>query len=458
MFNDTNWNEFGVRSEEFSLSEYEGQVQIKWEIVDFDKETPIILVQDIIKESNSDENTQIPEGNENFWWGQSANLWIDFSASNGYAVSEVDGEIRIIESTNINDPLLTILPFDCVSWDALQDCADLKDKFTKFGNESFINAKWVTFYNLTETNTRFMFDLPQKWYSLRSSVDNSVSGFADLIQIVNDKTLEALFETSKDEYCRSLESRMDTTQSISSELIKPWLVAVTGVWSSQEGNEVSCMMYVVLWENNTTQRGTYQDDSIQKAYEQDVVWPEDSVEENNDDVETQPEEEVVEIEENEEGDTEEINPEVEEQEEPAEENNEEEVVDEEEEQEALPVDAGSVSKPSSLDGWLQYSSVRWFDMYFSKQWVSYVWEILNTATWLGIQGASCRYKVNVIAYKQAENVSTSPDLAVYECSWTAPTATQAKSLNIQLAWSTNDAFFVVQKYTANLWDIQVFVE
>jgi hypothetical protein len=42
--------------------------------VDFDKETPIILVQDVIKESSGDEDSQIPAGNENFWWSQSANL------------------------------------------------------------------------------------------------------------------------------------------------------------------------------------------------------------------------------------------------------------------------------------------------------------------------------------------------------------------------------------------------
>jgi hypothetical protein len=423
----------------------------------------------VIKESSGDEDSQIPAGNENFWWSQSANLWIDLSASNGYAVSEVDGEIRIIESTNTNEPLLTIQPFDCIVWDALQDCADLKDKFTRFGNESFVNAKWVAFYNLTETNTWFMFDLPKKWYSLRSSVDNSVSWFADLIQIVNDKTMETLFESWKDEYCRSLESRMDTTQSISLELIKPWLVEVTGVWSSQEGNEVTCTMYVVLWENNTTERGTYQDNSTQKAYEQEVVLPEDAEDEETEWVEEKNEEtDIVEtdIVENDIVETDTVEQDTVEQEpEEVEENIKEQVeeIEEEEatevkEQEALPVDAWSVDKPSSLDGRLQYSSVRWFDMYFSKQWVSYVWEILGEATGLGIDGASCNYKVNVIAYKQAENVSSSPDLAVYECSWTTPSAGQAKSLNIQVAGSTSDSFFVVQKYTSNLRDIQVYVE
>lgn len=458
MFIDSNWNEFGVRSEEFSLSEYEGQVQIKWEIVDFDKEIPIILVQDVIKESNSDEDSELPAGNENFWWSQDANLGIDLSASNWLAVSKVDWEIRIVESTNTNEPLLTIQPFDCIVWDALQDCSDLKDKFTRFGNDSFVNAKWVTFYNLTETNTWFMFDLPQKWYSLRSSIDNSVSGFADLIQIVNDKTMESLFETSKNDYCRSLESRMDTTQSISWELIKPWLVAVTGVWSSQEGNEVTCMMYIILWEKNTTQRGTYKDDSTQKAYEQEVVLVDNSVDDSENDLENKQEEPEIELVDNTERDLEQ---EVEDEteiivEEIVEEIEEE--IEEEVEQEALPVDAWSVDKPSSLDGWLQYTSVRWFDMYFSKQWVSYVWEILGTATGLGIEGASCIYKVNVIAYQQAENVSSSPDLAIFECSWTVPSAEQAKSLNIQVAGSTDNAYFVVQKYTSNLWDIQVYVE
>jgi hypothetical protein len=55
-------------------------------------------------------------------------------------------------------------------------------------------------------------------------------------------------------------------------------------------------------------------------------------------------------------------------------------------------------------------------------------------------------------------VSTNPDLAVFECTGTQPSSQVAQWLNIQVAWNTSDNFFVVQRYTTNLWDIQIYVD
>lgn len=455
IFVDSDTNEFGARSEIVNLSDFEWEVQIKWEIVDFDKEIPIVLVQDAIKSWVDANALEVPEWNSNFWYSKEAWLWIDLSASQWYVVTENGSEIRIVESTNLNEPLLSIKPFACVPWNALQDCADLRDKFTRFGNETFTNSKGITFYNLTETNTWFIFDEPIKWYSLRSNTDNSVASFSDLIQIINQQEVNSFLENNKNDYCRSLESSMDTVQEIESSLIKPWLLEINATWASAEWNEVTCTVYAILWENNVVIQWQYNDSSIEKAYEQEVVWaqellePEVEVQDIQEQSTDEPENQEVEV------NTWDVLNDIEEV--LADTETQEEV---EEEVEALPLAVvnGSIQEPESLDGRLQYSSVRWFVMYFSKQWVSYVWEILESESTLWMENATCRYKVNVIAWNQADNVSISPDLAVFECTWTTPTSSQSQWLNIQIVWETDNSFFAVQRYTTNLGEIQVYVE
>lgn len=456
IFVDSDWNSFGARSENVNLSEFEWEVQLKWEIVDFDKESPIILVQDIIVSGGENEGQEIPEWNPNFWYSKSAGLWIDLSVSQWYEVIEDEEEIRIVESTNISEPLLTIIPFQCVAWNALQDCVDLKEKFTRFGNETFTNNKWITFYNLTETNTWFIFDEPTRGYSLRSSTLNSVASFSDLIQIINEDTIQDFVEDNKDEYCRSLESSLDTIQQTTSTLIESWLLEITTTWASWEWNEVTCTIYAVLGENNTVLKWSYNDSSTQQAYQQQVIGADDTPAQEADDVEDLDIDDEVGSDDSQEQEVEVENEN--ENEVPLDSPDEDNQWDTLNNSEALPVTDWTVETPVNLDGRLQYSSVRWFDMYFSKQWVSYVWEILDTQTSLWMDNAICIYKVNVIAWNQADSVSTNPDLAVFECSWSQPTAQQAQALNIQIAWNTEDSFFAIQKYTTNLWDIEVYVE
>ncbi len=116
--------------------------------------------------------------------------------------------------------------------------------------------------------------------------------------------------------------------------------------------------------------------------------------------------------------------------------------------------SSSVPANWSGSGWFKHSSIRGYDMYFSSKSISFAGNILSTPVNLGVDGLSCIYKTNLIHWKRADEVATSPDVEVYECLGVLP----ANSENLQQVGSAGGKIFVSKRYTSNLGSMSIIIE
>jgi len=428
--------EFGAKSSIYDLSEFNWTVQLKWEINDFEKDIPVISVEEIIKkkDSASTDTAQIDK-NPNYYYDMDNWLGLDLSISDWFEIQEENWELSLIDQkSEWTEPVLTIAPFACKSGDSLQDCAALKQRFEDFGNDTFTNGQDVTFYNLTETNTWFAFNKENYGFTFRSPSSDMITTFGALVNFIDEERLDAYVVANKD-LCKNITSSLGTIEKIAYQDQGEWVLSATIIGKNNVGWEASCKMLIRLWSTLESVFAGYKVDGEEEVVEEELTLEEEKEE---------PVEEEI-IEENQEEDLEE---------EIVEEN--EEVV--EEEKASITPPAGDVSKPVSFDGWLQYASIRGFTMWFSKKGVAYVGNVFDWSKDLGIEGLQCWYKVNVIEWKRADDVSANPDLEVYECYGAKVTAAQAQAQWLKLVWASWNNQYLVKYYTNNLDGMTIYVE
>lgn len=425
-----NGETFGAKSSILDLSEFNWNVELKWTINEFKKEIPVISVTEIVPGTWSAwwtaANTTTLEWNPSLFYDLNNWLAIDLSISEGYDVEKTNNGLTVVDRNNNNEEVLFVEAFTCKQWDPLQDCAVLKDRFVTFNNDSFTNAQWVTFYNLTETNTWFAFNGDKQWYSIRANDANKITTFASLIDFVSEDELDQFVIQNK-QLCKSLSSELAVVSKVVYTDKGNWLfdAAITG--KTENDVIVACDALVKVWSPLKIEIVSYNDGSVEIVEEEVVVEDET---ENDTDIDTETDnEELIE-------------------------DTPEEIVEEKEREEIAP-GSTQTQKPASFNWWLQYSSIRWFVMWFSKQWVSYWGEVLPAAETFWQDGVSCWYKVNVIEWKRAEFVSTEPDLVVYECTWISANALPSWSQLVGTAWWKQ---FIAKRYTTNLWSMEIFVE
>jgi len=394
-FTSLSGEEFGAKSSIVDLFSQSWWVELKWSIVEFKKDLPIIGVTEIVWSKKSN-NTVEPawttlEGNPSLFYDLDSWLAIDLSISEWYDIEKSDGALKVIDRDANNEEVLFIDPFTCKQWDPLQDCVVLKDRFVTFNNDSFTNAQGVTFYNLTETNTWFAFNGEKQWYSLSSSQPNNITTFGSLIDFISENELDQFIIQNKN-LCKNINSELAVVSRVTYTDSGNGLYDTVITWRNESEIDVTCTWVMKIGSPLKFEALEYDDwttEPVEEA-EQPEVEPEVEIAEDEIEEETaEPEaEEVV-----------------------------EEVIVDPVEKEVIIPESDKTIRPASFNGWLQYSSIRGFVMWFSKQGVSYGWSVLASAENLWQSWVSCIYKVNVTTWKNAETVSTNPDIVVYECTW-----------------------------------------
>lgn len=416
---------FGVKSATVDLFAFSGRVEIKGEIADFDKELPIVQVTEIVGWENGDAGTGGNAGNEQYTYFEDQQIGFDLSISDGYDVVETDDEVKLVDTTTSpEEVLLSVSAFECIAGDPLQDCEGLLQKFAAMNSESFTSSQGITFYNLSETNTRFAFNNEWFGYTIRPSSAESLNSFIGFMQFVTDARLRSFVETWKAQ-CKNLDHTLAAVDEVTFEEVDTWLIEAAIEGKGQENEEMTCIMDIRLGTTRTVAATSVEaqevedtdDDDAQNDEEQPAEDEDDTADEENAETET--------------GDTATTD--------------------------GIPQNQTVVEKPASFDGRFEHTSARGYTVRLSDPNVSFNGVILEDPVSLGYPDTNCIYRIRFTSRQNADNVDSSPDVELYECKGTI-TPENAGQQNLQIVGMSGNVAFVAKYLTNNLEGFQVYVE
>lgn len=389
-FQADNGSSFGLKSATVDLFSYTGVVQVKGQVTDFKGDRPIIQVVELVgqRADQIDDGTGSEQSNEQYYLFEDVGLGFDLSISDGYTIEERGEDIILIDEQSTEDPqMLSITPFACLPTDNLKDCAGMQAKFIDYGNETFTTSTEITLYNLTETNTRVAFNGDEYGYYISPRSQADLVAFVGMMHFISDDLIQAAVQQDLDQLCKDINYQMARIDEFAVEYGEEGRAIATAEGVTTEGNlAATCRVSVRL---GTTLKPTL----LSFAVDTDEQAP------------TAPEADRPE-------DSSESAP----------------VADTDTPDAPQPTDPGSddvalsaemedqSGQPESLSGWLQFSSVRGYSVYFSSQAISYDGALFEAPISFDVDNLECPYAIRVIERARADQVSVDPDLVVYECS------------------------------------------
>lgn len=407
---------FGLKSKNIDLYTFSWQVQLKGEITDFKNDLAIINVSEIIDgdkilDEDNEETNQTGGGNADYYAFKNDGIGFDLSISEGYTVEKQWDEIMLIDLQSENQPktVLTISPFACTPGDGLKDCSVLKKRLENANSESFVSGPWIKFYHLSETTTRVSFnDNIHYGYYLSPNNENNFATFANLMSMLDESTIKNAIEKKLTNICKNIDYTMTSIDDISYDRQENASVIAHLKSIADDNSKMTCKVNVRLGNTLEVSKLSFAVDTSDKTNEEE--WEK----ENNND-------------EDHEGLTE-GGPDSIEGKDPI----------------APPtIDLGI--DETILNDWFAYHSVRWYSVYFSNKNISYAGQILDTSTDLNIEWIKCPYKINVVTWKNAEQVDIDPSVEIYECRWEVSEDDLA-SQKLQKVGIVEDVIFLAKWY------------
>lgn len=116
-----------------------------------------------------------------------------------------------------------------------------------------------------------------------------------------------------------------------------------------------------------------------------------------------------------------------------------------------------IIEEGNYEGWLSFSSVRWYTAYFSETGIAFEWAYLNDEEKIEIEGLSCDYWIRVITWANVEELSNKPDSIIYECSWNEDVNTAALPNDTKYLFEKADKHFVKKDITTAFTNMDVEV-
>ena len=420
---------YGLKSAEQDLNNFEGQVSIKGQVDDLTDEYPIIKITEII--SSGFDLAQEIDGNQNLQGDKDAYyfedhwLIVDLGPTEGFTIQEKGEDILLVDlSSDEIEVALSISAFACNTSNSLTDCTSLQNNFDAIGAESFISSKGIKYTNMTETNTWLAFDGQGNWFYLRPNQQRDMTSFVDLISFINTNTVSKDIANLVSNTCKNLDTSISNERDLRLSSTQKWLIDATITWTDTSGAKIFSCIYqwtiansidfklLDVQSRNNPEFVAEEIEEDKEEEEESVLDAEDSEAETIEEIQEQewidePEEIEEELGEN----AEETVPE--EGEDDTEAQIQEEVIEENIEEDdgntAEIVDEGIYA------GQLSFASARGYTMYFSDKWVGYAWAYLQGDEVLTIWAANCTYGVKVIQWANIDNVQSTPDSIIYEC-------------------------------------------
>lgn len=446
---------FGLKSRDIVLYEYEWKVQIKWSIDEFARDIPIILVNEIIGDRGEwntlDLQLENTQANKHFYAYPDESIWFDLSISPDYTIIKEDNDDKLYLKDTTKDSkdnvLMSITPFVCTPWDNLKDCWLLKQRLAESNAQSITNSNNVTFLKLSESKTRLVFnDEVQYGYYFSPEDDTIINSFSSTVSFLNKTRLKNAIIDRIEKVCKNLDYTL--TENLINSIDYTFnfdgtvTARINGIAS--DGMELICSVTIRL--GNSLQVfekvfTTWEQREIPKIVPNDTdkeMNPNQQIEEENtaeDELDTKEEKSVETT--------------------PSRDENQEDITPTTADSEEIAIASetfATLPENWSWAWWFHYNSIRWYDVYFSNKSITYAWEILETPR--EIAGLMCVYRINVIHYKDADNVEIAPDIEIYECTWS--TRTQDSTLKtVGTSWWK---VFIAKYNTQKLNNVSIVIE
>lgn len=399
------WNKIWLKSRSVDLTEFEGNVQIKWEITDIKNNIPIVEVNEIM--NVEDENTEIQLTWEELTWEELApdtdfyfsdyGIYMDFQGNTWYTVQMDWNTINVIslDESGSWETVLSISPFVCDETNNLQNCASLQEKFESYKFENFTSSQWIKFYKIVETSRRTFFNDNLWWYNVVPKSDRSLISLSKYIYLFSKDDIKEKISSNIKNICKNDESSLITIDEFET-FLENGNMAWNIVWKDENWNTLSCDIEIKPWKTIYINLIGIQN-----------LWKDTSYE-NTQDYNTSS---VVNLETQDSSD----NPE--------------------------------------LANKMKFESARWFVMYMPNH-LAFEGMVLDPATDLTLGWLKCDYKINMIDYKNKDQLSTNPAVEVYLCSTQLDDESIYKLLtmkNIKYIKATNSDLKFFVKYSGDTW-------
>lgn len=484
-FVDLDGNDFGLKSADIDLFAYQWVVSLKGTIIDITNSLPIVRVTEIVWRSEPQEALQ---PNDQFYYFKNAWVAIDLSIASWYEVEQQGSDILILDTawSEQIETVLSITPFQCKSWDALRDCDSLLQNFELTWSDSFVSSNNITVYNLTETNTRLMFDNQWRWYYVKPRTPSDLTDFIDTIVFLNQEMIKSYVDNVAYDECKTIDYRLWDRSNVSLILESTWLITATVEAMTQQDDSIvlTCTFLIKPWlrlehqllsTTSTTDawfaiepfQGTPEIDEESLA---DIELTQDT---SDDEVQDQPQQNLEEtqpsrvqdssiLENNEESETiqddQPLSDSVQDENSPMDDPQQQNASDIDESPSSWDSTDTQLQIPQQYADRLPFQSVRWYTAYFSSKRLAYAWGPVTWQYLLDIAWADCGYGIHITTRSNSWSVLESPDTIIYECN--APSDIDQTSLPNQATYLTErwDKHFIKKDYTSAFAGLEVAIE
>lgn len=404
----TEWNKIWLKSKNVDLTEFEWNIQIKWTITDIKNDIPIVEVDEIMNIEDENINTELTwqeltweelTPDTDFYFSEYG-IYMDFQSNTWYTVQMDWNTINIISIDEAGswETLLSISPFVCDETNNLQNCSSLQAKFESYKFENFTSTQWIKFYKIVETS-RWTFFNDNLWgYNVVPKSDRSLISLSKYIYLFSKDDIKEKISSNIKNICKNDESSLITIDEFET-FLENGNMAWNIVWKDENWNTLSCdieikpwkTIYInLIWIQNLWKDTSYEDTQTYNASS--VVNLESQT---NDSWETDP----------------------------------------------------------ALANKMKFESTRWFVMYMPNH-LAFEGIVLDPATDLSLGWLKCDYKINMIDYKNKDQLSTNPSVEVYLCSTQLDEDSIYKLLTmkkIKYVKATNSDLKFFIKYSGDSW-------
>jgi len=112
-----------------------------------------------------------------------------------------------------NNQLLILEYFQCKAWAWDKDCSKLKKTFASISEKTFDTLNGMTFYKLSEINSRYFDNQPHRGYFLNDAVENEVTLLWKYLKFPNKTLVDEVLKPNMTKICRQDNNKMEEVAS-----------------------------------------------------------------------------------------------------------------------------------------------------------------------------------------------------------------------------------------------------
>jgi len=244
--------EFGVLwaiSRNLDLYDFTWHVKIRWTIDKMQWDIYIVEVtsidgEKVVVEEEEEDLTAVNSGKyiKNAWLYLSAEFF-------DYYVAEDDNIWSITIKNKSNEETMVISYFKCQSSVNDKDCAKLQKNFSQIAEKTFDNINGITFYKLSEINSRYFNNNMYRWYFVNDAIENEVTKLWQYMNLPNKNFIEQTLIPNATKICHEDDNKLEKVNEFSLKV--SWNdIIVTVLWPYFDWNMTCQILFdptLVVW-------------------------------------------------------------------------------------------------------------------------------------------------------------------------------------------------------------------